>query len=444
LKPMTQYGPFSLQQLKQPFHFSEKCAGTQCIGLEIELFPVRGSKFAKSREPGDLCEVPPYEGSHGVLAFLKFLSTRFGWEQITEGSNIIALSRAGEQITLEPPGVVEYVSAPAQSLQKLSEQLYSTMSEMYQAANECRFQFLATGYHPLAAPEELPLVPKTRYQTMYEYMPKVGSRGREMMKLTCAVQVSVDFESEQDAIRKLRLINQLTPFLCALGANSAYKLGKPSGSETERIDIWNNTDPNRCGLLPFLFTKEASLKDYIDWAMDAPVYFLRRNGQLQPVLDRTFRELCQGSDTNTALSIEDWETHLNTMFPWARLKSFIEVRAFDGLSPDLALACAALVTTLLYHPQKLSACEEAFGSLGLETVERLLATAGKKGIADKEINRGCKTLLEIALKRKTASNDSWFQPELLRPLDERFRATFLPSQISLSDTIRENLTLVME
>ncbi|MCI5066563.1 glutamate-cysteine ligase family protein [bacterium] len=446
-------GQLSRSDLRAPFRLDDSpaTAPEKRVGIELEFFPIRGAGEEDSWS-GAL-EVPPYYSreneppqhpshdieapSFAVSSFLAHLSQHGGWRELQENGATIALERADEMVTLEPPGVIEYVSPPCRSLEELRARMTTTVSEFQHSAEACGFVLLATGYHPTARAEDLPLVPKARYDTMYRYMPTVGTRGVEMMKLTCATQVSIDFSDEQDAMRKLRLVNQLTPFLLAITANSPFVRGALSGNETERADIWQNTDPDRCGFPPFLFDKGLSLNDYIEWALDAPVYFLKRGDEYRPILDKTFRELCEG--TEHAITVQDWDTHLGTLFPWARLKFFIEVRAFDSLPPPLAVACGALMTTLFYDDGKLRALESSFGSLRQKEVLGLTTRAGKSGLGDEELWSGAKEICQIAVASPQKSARSWHDPELFHPLVKRVHDRFLPSSLTPEQYLLQNL-----
>lgn len=190
-------------------------------------------------------------------------------------------------------------------------------------------------------------MPKGRYRVMREYLPTRGRLAHEMMKRTATVQANLDYLDEADAMEKLRLGLGLSSLVTALFAASPLKEGRPSGFQSFRASCWLETDPDRCGLLPFAFREGASFRDYAEWALDVPMFFLKRDGEYRP-MHLTFRRFWREGWQGERPTAHDWEVHLSTLFPEVRLKRYIEVRQADASTRELARALPALWRGLLY------------------------------------------------------------------------------------------------
>ena len=218
--------------------------------------------------------------------------------------------------------------------------------------------FLSLGMSPKWRLDEIPLMPKQRYAIMAKYMPKVGSRGLEMMFRTCTVQANLDFSSEADMVKKLRVSLALQPVATALFANSPFTEGKLNGFLSARSEVWRHTDPARTGMLPFAFEQGMSFERYVDYALSVPMYFVKRGDIYHDVAGADFRDLLEGRLAKLPgeqATLADWANHLSTIFPEVRLKRYLEMRGADaGPRPFLA-ALPALFTGLLYEPSSLDA-----------------------------------------------------------------------------------------
>ena len=194
----------------------------------------------------------PYDGERGVRAMLEGMR-RFGWEPVTEGNNIIALARGKASVTLEPGGQFELSGAPLETMHETAEENAQHIREVNEVAGELGAGYIGLGFAPDWKREDVHWMPKGRYKIMREYMPKRGKLGIDMMLRTCTVQTNLDFESEADMVKKFRVSLALQPLATALFAISPFKEGKDSGFKSYRSDIWTDTDPDRCGMLPFVF-----------------------------------------------------------------------------------------------------------------------------------------------------------------------------------------------
>jgi len=367
--------------LLAPFTTDRTAPWDFLLGVELEYFPVYLSDLS----------LVPYDSASGIWGILCGLMSRYMWSPVYEGSNIVELVRGQERVTLEPGGVIAYASPPVPTVWDIEKRMSQFLEEVHRVMKPMAVGLLPLGFHPFATPDAVSLVPKQRYHIMDAYMPQVGSMGRHMMKLTCATQVTIDFHSEADAMRKLQLAAKLTPFFVALSANSAVQEGRYSGKASTRAYAWMHTDPARTGFPECVFHPQARFMDYVQWALDVPLYFLERDGENIRVGHPAFREFLErgiqlpNGRGRTYATLADWQLHLTTVFPWVRLSNYIELRAFDSNTPDIVLAIVALVKGLFYSPSSLNAVEALVGAYDRTMVEDLLHEAMLYGL-DAEVD----------------------------------------------------------
>ena len=292
-----------------------------------------------------------YEGGIGIQALLEHL-TRFGWQPIEESGNPIALSKPdGSFISLEPAGQVELSGAPVANLHQTCDEVMGHLQQIKAIARDLGIGFIGLGYSPKWRNSEMPWMPKGRYKIMREYMPKKGKRGLEMMQSTCTVQVNLDFESESAMVRMFRIGLALQPVATALWANSPFKEGKPTGYLSYRSHVWTDTDPDRCGMLPFVFEDGFGFERYVDYMLGVPMYFVYRDGAYIDASGQSFRDFMAGklpALPGERPMIDDWADHLSTAFPEVRLKKFLEMRGADGGPWNRLCALSAFWVGLLY------------------------------------------------------------------------------------------------
>ena len=320
------------------------------IGTEHEKFVFHWADYrpASYAEPGGIREL--LEGM-----------TRHGWTPVLENGQPIALQRAGASITLEPAGQLELSGEQLDDIHQSCREVNTHLAEVREVAEEIGVGLLGVGFHPTATRAEMPWMPKERYGIMGRYMPQVGSLGLDMMTRTCGVQVSLDFSSEADMVRKLRVSLALQPIATALFANSPFVDGKPSGYLSHRAHIWTDTDPDRCGLPAYVFADGMSFERHVDHALDVPMYFVIRDGHMVDVAGQSFRDFLAGKLPGLPgerPTLADWENHLTTLFPEVRLKRYIEQRGTDAGPWRRLCALPALWTGLLYDDAALDAAEQ--------------------------------------------------------------------------------------
>lgn len=327
-------------QLVEWFSSAAKPRSAWRVGTEHEKFAFRLSDLRRL----------PYEGPDGIGAILGGL-TRFGWEPIQEHGKTIALTHAGCAITLEPGGQFELSGAPLDNLHQTCDEVHTHLAQVKEVCDELGVGMLGLGFDPKWRREDIGWMPKGRYEIMKRYMPLKGSMGIDMMKRTCTVQVNLDFESEADMVEKYRISLALQPLATALFANSPFYEGKPSGFTSFRSHVWTDTDPDRCGMLPFVFEDGFGYERYVDYLLDVPMYFAYRDETYIDVAGKSFRDFMAGTLPELAghtASMGDWSDHTTTVFQEVRLKKYIEMRGADGGPWNRLCALPALWVGLLY------------------------------------------------------------------------------------------------
>lgn len=304
----------------------------------------------------------PYDGERGINALLKEMANRFGYESVMEGENIIALKQPncplGGSITLEPGGQLELSGAPLKNVHQTCDEVGTHLEQVRAIADDWDIAFLGLGFSPKWSLAETPRVPKLRYEVMRSYMPRMGGHGLDMMHRTCTIQVNLDFADEADMVKKLRVSLALQPIATAIFANSPFAEGKPNGFMSWRSEMWRDTDPDRTGMLPWVFEDGMSFERYVDYALDVPMYFVYRDGNYIDVAGSSFRDFLEGK--LEALPGErpdetDWTDHVSTLFPEVRMKQFLEMRGVDGGPWRRICALPAFWTGLLYDASALDA-----------------------------------------------------------------------------------------
>jgi len=342
-KPITSY-----DELLSFFHESIKPVEKFRVGAEMEKFGV----FANG-------DPVPYEGDKGVLALMKELAATKGWkaEAETEGGPILALLKDGASITLEPGSQFELSGAPLQTCHQICAEFRGHLAELAYFSERNGIKWLGLGFHPFATREQFTMVPKQRYPVMRDYLPTRGSLALDMMLRTATVQANYDYLSEEDAMLKMRVALKLAPLTTALFANSPFVEGKPFGGKSMRAKVWLDTDNDRAGLLPTLWKKNAKFVDYVEWALDVPMFMFKRDGQKVGNTGQSFRSFWKSGYQGHKPNIGDWKTHLNTLFPEVRLKNTIEVRGADSQGAKMACTLPALWTGIFYDTQALAEAE---------------------------------------------------------------------------------------
>jgi len=361
----------SFEDLLAPFRAGEKPREAWRVGTEHEKIGL----FADDHRP------VPYEGERGIGALLERVAAEDDWQRHLEGDHLLALEKGGATITLEPGGQLELSGAPLRTIFETCAEFNRHLDLIRRVSEPADLVWLSLGMHPLAGLDAVPRMPKTRYDIMRSYLPAKGELAMEMMHLTATVQANFDYADEADMALKLRTAMGVSPIVSALFANSSLAGGKPSGFVSRRMHIWRHTDPDRCGLLPFVFDRDFGYADYAAWAADVPMFFVLRQGRYRPAGAMSFRRfLAEGLEGERA-TLDDWERHLTTLFPEVRLKRFLEVRGADAVPPGLICALPALWKGILYDAEALAAAWRLVAELRFEEREAALESVARRGLA---------------------------------------------------------------
>jgi len=358
------------------------------IGTEHEKFAF----FTADNSP------VPYFGDASISALLNGMQQKLGWEPIIDAGHIIGLAEQQGMgaISLEPGGQFELSGAPLENIHQTCKESNQHLATLRDIAEPMGIRFLGMGGSPKWTLAETPHMPKSRYGIMSRYMPKIGSQGLDMMYRTCTIQVNLDFSSEADMRQKMLVSLKLQPLATALFASSPFTDGKPNGLVSWRGDIWRDTDNNRAGLLPFCFRPDFSFDQYVEWALDVPMYFVVRDGKYHDCTHVTFRQFMNGALkgelTDWQPNMGDWTNHLSTLFPDVRLKRFLEMRGADGGPWRRICALPAFWVGLLYDQGALDTADQLTKDWTFEQVLALRNAVPAQGLKA-EING--RSLLDV-------------------------------------------------
>ncbi len=327
----------------------------------------------------------PYQGRRGIRALLEGMQHLLGWQPIMEEENVIGLSdvTGGGAITLEPGGQFELSGAQVETVHQTSRELMAHLAQVREVAWPLRIGFLGIGATPDWTRADMPQMPKGRYKIMTAYMPKVGRLGLDMMYRTCTVQTNLDFSSEADMVKKLRVSIALQPVATALFANSPFTEGKPNGFLSFRAEIWRDTDKDRTGMLPWAFEPGMGFERWVDYALDVPMYFVKHGDKYVDVAGQSFRDLMAGKLPGlpgARATISDWANHIGSIFPEVRLKRYLEMRGADSGPLANLLALPALWAGILYDEVSLDAAWDLVKHWTAEERQKLRDLVPKEGL----------------------------------------------------------------
>ena len=360
------------QDLVAVFSGGEKVRADWRIGTEHEKFVYRRADH----------RAPSYDEPGGISDLLTSM-VDYGWQAVEENGKVIALTGPDGAVSLEPAGQLELSGAPREHLHQTCIEAGRHLNQVKAIGDELGIGFLGLGMWPDKTRAELPVMPKGRYRIMLDYMPKVGSLGPDMMLRTCTIQTNLDYESEADMAMKFRVGLALQPLATALFANSPFTEGKPNGFLSFRSHIWSDTDPDRTGMLPFVFEDGFGYERYLDYALDVPMYFVYRDGRYVDASGQSFRDFLDGrlpALPGEKPLVSDFTDHLSTIFPEVRLKSFLEMRGADGGPWSRICALPAFWVGLLYDSGALAAAWDEVKDWSIEAQQRLRDEVPKLGL----------------------------------------------------------------
>jgi glutamate--cysteine ligase len=420
----------SLEDAVAYFRLGEKPREAWRVGTEHEKLGLYEA---------DLSPVP-YEGERGIGALLERLAELDGWQRIQEAGRTIALSRHGMSITLEPGGQLELSGEPKRTIFETCDEFQSHLALMRRVSQEFGIVWLALGSEPFHAVEEAPRMPRVRHEIMRSYLPTRGSLALEMMHQTGTVQANFDFADEPDMVEKLRTAMAATPVVSAIYANSALTCGKANGFVSRRLHIWQHTDPDRCGLLPFVFDEGFGYEAWARWAFDVPMFFVVRQGRYVPTPGLTFGRFVREGFEGQRARLSDFDRHLTTLFPEVRIKRFMEVRGADAVPPRLTCSLPALWKGLLYDDEARRAALALAGGWSPAERQALLLAVARAGLAAQgpcgrpveELAGELVALADAGLKRLGhAGSRSPDESGFLDPVREQLDLGLSPGQVVL-------------
>ncbi|CAN5210475.1 glutamate--cysteine ligase [soil metagenome] len=411
------------------FSKGEKPKDRWRIGTEHEKFVY----FTKDHR------APSYEEKGGIHALMIGL-TRYGWEPIYEGENIIALGGPDGNVSLEPAGQFELSGAPLDNLHETCAETGRHLQQVREVGDQLGLGFLGMGLWPDKTRAELPIMPKGRYKIMLNHMPRVGTMGLDMMLRTCTIQTNLDYSSEADMVKKFQVSLALQPLATALFANSPFLEGKPNGFLSYRSHIWTDTDSARTGMLPFVFEDGFGYERYTDYMLDVPMYFVFRDGKYIDAAGLSFRDFLKGELSvlpGEKPTLTDWTDHLSTAFPEVRLKSFLEMRGADGGPWNTICALPAFWVGLLYDQNSLDAAWDLVKHWTIEDHQRIrddvpriaLDAKGPRGRTLRELGKAVLDIADAGLKARNRTNGIGDTEQgFLDPLREIVSSGKVPAQ----------------
>ncbi len=407
------------------------------IGTEHEKFLFH----VESRKP------VPYAGPRGVRALMQSLIDRFGWLPIREGDNIIALKRPdgepGGTVSLEPGGQFELSGEPLATVHEVGAETEAHLDQCRAVGAPLGIGFLGVGFSPSWTLAGTPRMPKQRYEVMTRYMPKVGTRGLDMMYRTCTIQVNLDFADEADMVRKFRVSLALQPVATAIFACSPFTEGRPNGFLSLRSEVWRHTDEERTGVLPFVFEPGMGFERYADYALKVPMYFVYRGGRYVDVAGASFRDFLDGrlpQLPGERPTLDDWSDHLTTLFPEVRMKRFLEMRGADGGRWRRICAVPAFWTGLLYDQAALDAAWDLVKDWSAEERQALRDSVPRTGLNTPfrgarvlDVARSALTIAKAGLKRRARLDDRGNdETKFLEPVEAILREGCSPAEEMLA------------
>jgi glutamate--cysteine ligase len=359
----------------------------------------------------------PYEGPRGIRALLEGMQMLLGWEPITDDGNIIGLLdvTGGGAISLEPGGQFELSGAPVETVHQTSTELQAHLAQVREVAQSLGIGFLGLGMSPKWSLAETPVMPKRRYRIMTRYMPKVGRYGLDMMYRTCTVQTNLDFCSEADMVKKMRVGIALQPVATAVFANSPFTEGKPNGFLSFRSEIWRDVDNQRAGMLPFVFEDGMGFERWVDYALDVPMYFVKRGDDYIDVAGESFRDLLAGR----LKTMQGERATLSDCGPWRRLPA---LPAFwVGLLYDDAALDAAWDLVKEWSAQERQQLRDDVPRRGFSAVVR--------GVTVLDLARTCVDIARHGLARRDRNDaNGCDETRFLEPVEEYLERGITPAE----------------
>lgn len=369
--PRTDRGRLDLPSLADYFRRGFRPRASWLVGMEVEKMGVVASDGFPI----------PYEGTPAsVRSVLERILADRGGDPVYEGDHLIGVEGAWGTLSLEPGGQIEWSSRPAPDLASLGVSLRENLETMDRVAASLGIRWIDRALHPDAPLERMPWMPKARYAIMRNHLGARGRLAHRMMTQTASVQCAFDYSDERDWARRFRAAAFLAPVATALFANSSRMDGRETGWLSFRQAIWEETDPARCGVPAVVFDPGFGIETWTRWAMEVPTVFFRREAGLLPSHGETFASLLSRCGTD-AMTQEDWELHLSTIFTEVRSYTYIEARSADLPADPLIFSVPTFWVGTLYHDAVLDAVLSRADEVAThDGWRKAMAEAGRLGL----------------------------------------------------------------
>ena len=372
----------------------------------------------------------------------------FGWNPILEKENIIGLNKGGKNITLEPGNQIELSGDKLNHVHEACAESQDYLFELRQVTKKLDIKIVSAGFDPISKLDEVPNNPKQRYELMTKDMPLGGELSLDMMYRTCGTQLNIDYNSEEDFIKKFKVVNSIVPISIALFANSSIVEKKNSNYLSYRSKVWQNTSR---GGLPKLFFEELNFEKYAEFVINFPILFIQEKGVYISGRKYTFKDFMEGKIDeieNRLPSESDLTTHLSTIFTENRLKKYIELRSMDTCGWDCLCAGPAFNVGMLYG--NLDEVYELISSWDKDKIINAYLDAPKKGfntqLMGKDLLYWASNLLALSKKglenrdvlNKHGKNETLFLSHLKKVIDNKTtNADHMISKFSNNEDLNE-------
>lgn len=381
------------------FKVNEKTRDNFKIGVELEHFVIDLDTF----------KTISYYGEGGVAETLKDLE-ELGYEGVYEGEYILGLNKDKKHVTLEPGSQLELSVDASKHIWELEKEYLEFLEDIIPVLEKKNQGLLTTGYHPVTKIDEIKLLPKQRYDYMFNYFKKRGTHAHNMMKGTSALQVALDYGSEEDYIKKFQITNALSPVLYSLFENAYYFEGEPTDKHNIRAHIWENCDSHRSGVAEGALDKDFGYKKYAGYILNRPPIFINKDGEEIFTEHKTVREIYDPDSFTT----EELEHLLTMFFPDVRTKKYVEIRMMDSIPYPLNFSAIALLVGLIYDEDNVNELYDYISDISIEDVEATKKEMRKLGLEarlkDKTLLEIGKYLLELAKKGLDEEDRKYLEP----------------------------------
>lgn len=408
--------------------YEEGCKHTEQhkVGIEFERLPISSIDF----------KMVDYSRENGIYDLLRAFAKLDNWEYITDDYNIIGLTKGQDKITLEPGCQLELSLKPEKDISDLKNKIDNFNKKITPILRKYEINLLEYGISPVSTYKYINIIPKKRYHIMANYL--WGILSDVMMRETAGIQACYDFSSEEDAIRKFRMANILSPFMTAMFANSPIRGGADTGYKTFRGLSWLNTDNERCSFMSkklFENSADYGFRDYIDEVMQTPIIFIMRDGKPVEISGKiNFEEFMNNGFEGYQATLEDFKLHANLYFPEVRLRNFIEIRNHDCANHGMQYSILAMYKGILYNKLALEEVEKLMSKYTYNSLMELRYSVPKSALNTKIGKHSAKDvsveLLKIA--QKSLKDNGKGEEQFLDPILELTPYGLTPADLILN------------